>query len=530
MPIHEDIPKSSQLFLKLRYVFIPILITSVLSIVILTALHWYLDYELNIVDISTDSLYWILILFVLIIWALFMRKRINLFVTKKWNDNGLLHFIVAASLFVPLLIAQHYLVERTASLVEVENFNAISQIRDGDYIKVQDYVLNRRAISSFYNVHTIGRNNTDVVLNAHFVIPVESQNSKYQFWITKKKTKKYGTREYKNNQDELWEKFHKGKVEKITNFDPFKYKYLKVLPPSDTRVLFNSATNYSPIYARVKDKAQLFLEPVNDDYSRRYQGEEKWFLITFIGFHFVFFIILLFLPIHEGRLKKFLNNEATIEDIEIKEFLTYLIPRGRNFITPSIILINILVFIIMAFSGVSIVNPLTKDLMEFGALRYQEVMQGEYWRLLTAGFIHIGIIHLFMNIFVLGITGAMVEMTMSRWRFLLLYFITLIGANINSLYWSHTGVSAGASGALFGLMGWMISQIIEPKKNPKKDKENGLRPVYIAIVLGIGGLTLLMGIFNNSNNAAHLGGLAIGLFMGLAFDFYDWLFSKRKRT
>ena len=526
MPIKEDVPKLNQLILKLRYVFIPILITIILSILILTSLHWYLDYELDVVNISTDAMYWILIAVVLIIWALFMRKRINLLITGKWNDRGLLHFLAAGALFVPLLIAQNYLVERTANLYEVESLNEIEQIRDGDYIQVQDFKINRNATACYYNVHTMGRNNEDVSLNAHYVIPIESQHTNYQFWIAKRLATKHGTREYKNNQEYLWRKFQKEKEIEIAKFNPHEFKYLKVVLPSDTRVIFQSAISYSPVYNNVKQKFQIFLEPVNDDFSKRYQGEQKWFFITLIGSQLVLFIIFLFLRIDLGRLEKYRKNISTPEDEELKEFLTFIIPNKGHYITSSMIILNLLVFIAMVSSGVSIMNPLTKDLMQFGALRYQEVMAGEYWRILTAGFIHIGIIHLIMNLFSLIITGSIVEAVIGRWRFLLLYLVTLIGGNINSLYWSHTGASAGASGAVFGLMGWMISQIILNKK----DEGDGSRLAYIIIVLVFGGVTLVVGLFNNSNNAAHLGGMAVGILMGLGFAFYDWLFPKKEEV
>jgi len=525
MPVHEDIPKSSQLFLKLRYVFIPILTTSILSILILTSIHWYLDYKLDVVDISKDFLLWILAIVALIIWGLFMRKRVNLLRAKVLKDNGLLHYLAGGALYAPLLIAQFYLIEHTATLTELDSLVDIQQIRDGDYLKVKDYKINRNATACYYNVQTVGRYNEDVFLNASYVIPIESQNSKYQFWIAKQLSTKHSTRAYKNNQDYLWGQFQKEKEIEIAKINPYKYKYLKVVVSSDNRVLFKSATKYSPIYASVKGKVQVFLEPVNDDFSKRYQGEQKWFFISFIGLHTILLVIVLFMQIDEQRLKKYLKNENTPEDEDFKEFLAFIIPSKGHYITSTMIILNILVFVIMISSGMSMMNPLAKDLMEFGALRYQEVMQGDYWRLLTAGFIHVGIIHLVMNILALGITGPIVEMTIGRWRFLILYLITLIGGNVNSLYWSHSGVSAGASGAIFGLMGWMISQIIVNKKS----EGTGLRIAYIGIVLTLGGITLLVGIFNNSNNAAHLGGLAIGLLVGLGFDFYDWLFPPKKK-
>ena len=62
----------------------------------------------------------------------------------------------------------------------------------------------------------------------------------------------------------------------------------------------------------------------------------------------------------------------------------------------------------------------------------------------------------------------------------------------------------------------------------RKGEESGANLVYIFIVLGFGGVTLFIGIFNNSNNAAHLGGLIVGVFIGFLFGFVDWLMPKKK--
>ena len=231
-------------------------------------------------------------------------------------------------------------------------------------------------------------------------------------------------------------------------------------------------------------------------------------------------IIIQFLKIQEIRLERLqkhkpINGE---EEDSIKEALLFLVPRKNHFITSIMIDLNLIVFVWMIASGVSIMHPLSSDLLDFGALRYQEVMDGEYWRLITSGFVHIGIAHILMNMMFLALSGYLVESAIGRWKFLILYILTLIGANVNSLLWGSYAVSAGASGALFGLLGWMLAQVLMKRKTG-----DGSNIIYLFLIFGIGGITLLVGLINNSNNAAHLGGLAVGLILGFILEWVDWL-------
>lgn len=123
-------------------------------------------------------------------------------------------------------------------------------------------------------------------------------------------------------------------------------------------------------------------------------------------------------------------------------------------ITYLLVAINVLVFLSMYIFGNGSTDINT--LVNFGALYSPLIKAGEYYRLLFAGFIHIGIIHLFVNMYSLLAIGTRLESLIGKWKFLTIYLVSLIVGNLMSMLFIGNSISAGASGALFGLFGALL--------------------------------------------------------------------------
>src|ERR671916_2577319 len=95
----------------------------------------------------------------------------------------------------------------------------------------------------------------------------------------------------------------------------------------------------------------------------------------------------------------------------------------------------------------------SSSLLADGSVSRFAVDQGEYWRLLTAGFLHTGLIHLLFNMFALYILGGMLEPAIGRLRFAIIYFVSLLAGSFGALLFEPDAPTVGASGAIFGLMG-----------------------------------------------------------------------------
>src|SRR4051812_18871160 len=126
-------------------------------------------------------------------------------------------------------------------------------------------------------------------------------------------------------------------------------------------------------------------------------------------------------------------------------------------ITTGIIAICVLVYIAMSATSGSFVLPTPDDVHRWGGTGPEIILNGEWWRLVTAVFVHIGIIHIASNMYVFWGLGMIAERLLGRWNFLATYLLTGIAGNVLTVLLKPNIVGAGASGAIFGLAGVVIA-------------------------------------------------------------------------
>lgn len=187
-------------------------------------------------------------------------------------------------------------------------------------------------------------------------------------------------------------------------------------------------------------------------------------------------------------------------------------------ITLLLIVSFILVFVIQMIQGVNIDNPTNKNLIDYGANFLPLTLTNDYWRLISSGFLHIGIIHLLLNSFAMYYFGQVAEMILGRGRFLALFLLAVIGGNILNLCvnWhditrgDYPSISAGASGGIMGI--GMALLVIAMSKVPVA---KALNKRSLALIMTI---NILMGFaIPNIDNAGHIGGAMSGAVLGFSF-------------
>jgi rhomboid protease GluP len=181
--------------------------------------------------------------------------------------------------------------------------------------------------------------------------------------------------------------------------------------------------------------------------------------------------------------------------------------------TSALLAINIAVFLAMLASGGNWINPAPEHVLRWGADYGPLTFNGQYWRLITSMFLHFGIIHLFGNMWCLWSLGQLTEKLLGPLAVIGSYLLTGIGADLLSLSWAPMRISAGASGAIFGIAGVLITTLYYGKHNLPKESVNRL----LGYVLRFSFLNLLFGLKDHVDNMAHLGGLVTGLLIGLFF-------------
>ncbi len=198
---------------------------------------------------------------------------------------------------------------------------------------------------------------------------------------------------------------------------------------------------------------------------------------------------------------------------KITGFFSIFIPQKGYFATPILIDANVLVFIIMIASGVHIFFPEKQSILEWGANFRPLTLEGQWWRLLTSCFIHFGIFHLIFNMYALLYIGLLLEPYLGKTRFVTAYFLAGLSASTASLWWNSLSISAGASGAIFGMYGVFLALL------STKLLEKAIRkPLLVSIAIFVA-YNILNGLKPDSgiDNAAHIGGLLSGLIIGYAF-------------
>jgi rhomboid protease GluP len=180
-------------------------------------------------------------------------------------------------------------------------------------------------------------------------------------------------------------------------------------------------------------------------------------------------------------------------------------------VTIAILAINVLVFAGMVARGVSFVSPTTQQLLRWGSDFGPLSLGTQPWRILTSNYVHIGIIHIAVNMWALWQLGRLAERIFGPWIYFLIYTASGISGSLLSLLRNPLEVSAGASGALFGIIGALIAALYLGKLPFPKPARDGLLKnlVWVAVInLGLG--ASIPGI----DNAGHVGGLIMGLALG----------------
>ncbi|MGH9357799.1 MAG: rhomboid family intramembrane serine protease [Terriglobia bacterium] len=135
------------------------------------------------------------------------------------------------------------------------------------------------------------------------------------------------------------------------------------------------------------------------------------------------------------------------------------------------------------------------------------IFAGQWWRLVTAVFLHAGLIHIGFNLWCLFDVGPMVESLFSSSKFVVMYLVTGVIGYLVSLWWTPMGISIGASGAIMGLIGILIGASFHHGSLGKDLRRQLWRWVIYIVIFG------LLPMFA-VDNAAHFGGFISGLVLG----------------
>nr|WP_051581600.1 rhomboid family intramembrane serine protease [Pseudonocardia acaciae] len=171
----------------------------------------------------------------------------------------------------------------------------------------------------------------------------------------------------------------------------------------------------------------------------------------------------------------------------------------RPLIVPGLIAVNVLVFVWTVIEAGSVPDNYLSPLFADWALLPLLVAAGEWWRIVTSGFLHFGLLHLGFNMLALWVIGRDLELALGRVRFLAVYLVGLLGGSAAAMVFSEPrGAVAGASGAVFGLMGGLAVVLRRLRHSPA--------PAVTLIVVNI----VISFVVPSISISGHIGGLVAG--------------------
>ena len=405
---------------------------------------------------------------------------------------------------IPLLLTQEYLERSLFKLNEVREAKEIERFPREKYFKVRSIHVEPEIRFGHAAFTTSGRGNNTLKLSIYYAVSFE-ETSKVWYGVEYKRSRS-------NNLDEegrrtFYQNFLDETEAKIQNYNFKNVGYFEKVGPSEARDAYMEAIIERGGFAH-PPKDLIVLTPQIGQYKNRLGNRFFWLFGSF-GIGALAVLMIIGLPGLDKESYKGYLQEQPIEDDFYGTMVSYL-NLWKNFSVPALLIWALLmVFVYCLFTGMSPMSPTAQKLLDLGGVRRQEVLDGEYWRLLTALFLHSGLMHLAMNIGGLALALIFLDKKLKSLVFGVVFIVAGLGASLSSIWWHTNSVSVGASGAIFGLFG-----VIFAFKLLELYSEEEWGGTWWFLFLYVGG-SILFGFSSGIDNAAHIGGLIVGFLLGV---------------
>ena len=181
-------------------------------------------------------------------------------------------------------------------------------------------------------------------------------------------------------------------------------------------------------------------------------------------------------------------------------------PGGQGTVTRALVGVNAAIWVVSIVALGSSIGSAGSVFADYGTWGRAIDVDGEWWRLISGGFLHSGLIHIGFNMYLLWVLGQQLERVMGEGPFALAYAVSLLGGSFGAVLLSPNSTAVGASGAVFGLIGMTVLLY--------RSRGIGLFDT------GLGGLiaiNVLLSFRGGISLGGHLGGLLVGLLLGVVF-------------
>jgi rhomboid protease GluP len=494
--------------LKLRVVYLPFLLVAIGTVLAYSIIRWLLDSQLGILPTSAADLFniWLPIILPWIPVLVWLRPRTRILNLKFRYEDGyfLYHFAMGVAIAIPLLLSQFYITEAAFSLIEINSPQEVRKFPKEKYFNIKSFAVDKNALVPHIDIKTSGENDQNLNFHLYLACPFDNAPNvwygvDYRKQIPDNSTTLIKEETYNSFLNQSYIDFAQYDVQDVNYFEKFEQT-------SDYKNGFLNAVQKAP--ARLSKQETIILTPRTNAFGE-FIGKISYWMFMSVGIGMLLILIMVIIPkIDEEEWERFRTKQPLQKD-ELKDFLSYLDPRGATPASTTLLLLNLAIFIIMVFYGLDPMVPTAQELLDLGGNRRTEVLNGEYWRLLTSIFVHSGLAHLIVNLLLLGIVGYFLEDLIGKFKLVTSFFISGIGANLASIIWYDNMVSIGASGAISGWCGLILMfTIFKIYTESLRD----LTKLFLGLLIGT---IVVSGLFEHIDYAAHLGGFVTGCIIGL---------------
>jgi rhomboid protease GluP len=500
---------------KLRRLLLPLIVLSAAFTLGYSFLNWLLVAKTSLIPLDEDivdlwlpgALSWILVIILMQPRLRFLKIR-----DKRNNLPLLYHFTAVAVVAVPALVAQGYVKTATGDVTHVGDADRIATSPRTKFYVADNICMHLDKPTSHGFAAISGKGNNFLNFDFYLLAPicsttVESSASR-QVWLGFKYHHSMSNSASDAEKSSAYDSFVRQSLQAFNAEDPQQYKYLETLGRNSDRKRYEKTLQL----ADYRIAAPVILIPHPEPFEQRTSDRLVWLLASFAIGPLVWLIMVMIPSLDQSKISSATKPADPARPPPPSFVRNLFVPTRKFYGLPILIDTNIVIFLVMALSGLGVMSFDSDDLLAWGA-NYRPAIHGlGIFRVITSQFVHGGLVHLANNLYGLLFAGIFLTPVAINGRLIACYLLCGLGGSIASVIAHPATMSVGASGAIFGLFGILLTLVLFG------DARLATARKFIFLNTGIFvGLNLLIGAATPAiDNAAHLGGLLTGALIGVA--------------
>ncbi len=474
----------------------------------LALIRYVLDIKLGILGLKTELIeLWAPFIISFLLVHLVFRRR---FLVIKMKDRDLTDFyylIVTIVIGASTMGVQIYLSNQVYDLIHVEKIEEVKNYPNEKYFHVQKFSLDEETRLYSFDYNVSGEDGEDLNFYAYVVAPFKGVDG---IWFGKEYSQTHAnnlSNQAKNAQYESFQKFAHRMSLKEEYSNASYFERCRNSDEMDGFLHAIATQNFA-----IEEEDVIILTPQMGSFEHRSGVTGFRLIVGVLVFHLIIVLIFYYREIDPKGLKKYKSKKKIEFDDEIiwKVISFKEGAKGVSFI----FWMCTLVFIVFLGLGMNLMYPSFDLFHEYGALNQYIFEYGEYWRFLTAPFIHIGIVHWFFAMAFFLIAGGMLEPIVKGKVFLLVFIISSILAILISIYSIPNALVFGSDSGMMGVLAFLlvVSAILKT--------EDAVLHLWVSIILIL--IKLVSSVLSGGTDFMYLaGGAFSGLILGFIYVFFQ---------